>query len=102
MIRVKYFETDEEEYKHQNKTLMGNCVRCKMYNVLDPHHQQKRRYDTNNETIVHLCRKCHNFVEQNPARAKEEGYYIRKHTVDGYENNKKRDFRSLREQGRLS
>lgn len=96
-IKHKYYETGEEEYNHPNRGMVGNCVRCKTYTWLDPHHRVKRRYDKNDETIVHLCRKCHTHVELHPAVAKAEGFYITKHT-NGDKNFKKTDLGSFREQ----
>jgi len=70
---IEYFEV-EDEFDG-----FGNCVLCKKYRKLDPHHRVKRRYDKKDESVVWLCRRCHEWVETHPEKARELNLEIKKH-----------------------
>ena len=62
--------------KKEHFALNPFCAICG-FGADDIHHMAKRGKNLcNKDTFLSLCRKCHTFVHDNPAWAKENGYIL--------------------------
>lgn len=84
IMRIEYWDMENE----LDEVREGNCVRCGRWGRLDPHHRVKRRYDKKDNSVVWVCRECHEWIEANPKLARESGYNLLKH-LDEYDYSRK-------------
>jgi len=60
---------------------VGNCVLCGEFLGLDLHHKVTQSKGGGKEDEVNVCRKCHNWIHNNPAEARARGLYFKEYKL---------------------